>query len=82
MCSDGQGKYFGGQFVIDVYHIDDVIAFQDPSTATCGKEYRSEPDLQSSWRLIHNVLSIEQSPHTYTTNNCVCDLFVVLCVLL
>ena len=39
--------------MIDVYHIDDVIAFQDSSTAcvTCGKDYCSEPDLQSNWSL-------------------------------
>ena len=69
-CSGGRGNYFGGQFVIDVYHIDDAIAFQDSSTAcvACGKDYCSEPDLQSNWRLI-SMLSIEHSPHT---TNCVC----------
>ena len=37
-CSGGRGNYFGGQFVIDVYHTDDAIAFQDSSTAcvACG----------------------------------------------
>ena len=79
-CSDGRGNYFGGQFVIDVYHIDDVIAFQDSSTAcvTCGKYYCSETDLQSNWRL---MCSVSSSHHILPTVQSVILLFV-LCVLL
>ena len=56
-CSGGHGNYFGGQFVIDVYHIDDVIAFQESSTAcaTCGKDYYSKPDLKSNWKLMCSI---------------------------
>ena len=65
-CSDGRGNYFGGQFVMDVYHIDDAIAFQDSSSAcvACGKDYCSEPDLQSNWRL---MCSVSSTHHTLPT---------------
>ena len=82
LCSDGQGNYFGGQFAIDVYHIDDVIAFQDSSTAcmTCGKDYCSEPELQSNWRL---MCSVSSSHHILPTVSVICLLLLcVLCVLL
>ena len=47
-CSDGRGKYHGGQFVIDVHQIDDAIAFHQSSVAcmTCGKDYFSQADLR------------------------------------
>lgn len=78
-CSSGRGNYFGGQFVIDVYHIDDAIAFQDSSTAcvACGKDYCSEPDLQSNWRL---MCSVSSTHHILPTVSVI--LFLVLCLLL
>ena len=65
--------------MIDVYHIDDVITFQDSSTAcvTCGKDYCSEPDLQSNWRL---MCSVSSTYHTLPSVSVV--LLLVLCVLL
>ena len=66
--------------MIDVCHIDDVIAFQDSSTAcvTYGKDYCSEPDLQSNWRL---MCSVSSSHHILPTVQSMILLFV-LCVLL
>lgn len=51
-CSEGRGNYLRGQFAIDVYQINDIMAFQDSSTAceTCGKDYCSQPGLQYDWR--------------------------------
>ena len=79
LCSDERGSYFGGQFVINVYHIDDVVTFQDSSTArvTCGKDYCSEPDLQSNLRL---MCSVSSSHHILPTVSVI--LFLVLCLLL
>ena len=66
--------------MIDVYRIDDVIAFQNSSPAcmTCGKDYRSETDLQSNWKL---MCSVSSSHHILPTMQTVILLFV-LCVLL
>ena len=58
-CSDGLGNDLGGQFVIDVYQIDDVIAFQESSVAcsACGKDFCSQLDPQTNWRLMCSVSS-------------------------
>ena len=58
-CTDGRGNYFGGQFVIDVYQIDDAIAFQESSMAcmTCGKDYCSQTNSQSDSRLTCSIIS-------------------------
>ena len=63
LCSGGRGSYIGGQFVIDVYRIDDPIAFQESSAAclSCGKDFCSQTDLQSVWRLMCSVSSADQS---------------------
>lgn len=41
VCEDGLGKHIGGKFMIDVYHIDDVLTFQASSNAaeSCGMNY-------------------------------------------
>ena len=81
--SDGRGNYFVGKLiVIDVYRIDNVIAFQDSSTACMafGKDYCSEPELQTNWRL---MCSVSSGHHILPTVSVICLLLLcVLCVLL
>ena len=77
--SDGRGNYFVGQLIaIDVYRIDDVISFQDSSTTcmTCGKDYCSEPELQSNWRLMRSVSSGHHILPTVSVIKFVCYCFV------
>ena len=64
-CTNGRGNYFGGQFVIDVYQIDDVVAFQESSMAcmTCGKDYCSQMDLQSDLRWTCSIIILSSSDH-------------------
>ena len=72
--------------MIDVYHIDDAIAFQDSSTGcvACGKDYCSEPD-PGVVKLETNVLSIEHSPHTtgrvYSFISCPMSIIIVIVLL-
>ena len=43
ICQNGLGNYFDGRFMIDVYHIEDVMTFQASSNAaeSCGMDYCS-----------------------------------------
>lgn len=69
LCIDGRGSSTdAGQSAIDVYHIDDMTAFQDSSVAcaTLGKDFCSE---QRSW--------ISSSLHTLPSVSVIHLLFLV-----
>lgn len=43
VCENGLGNYFGGKFMIDVYHIEDVMTLKATSNAaeSCGMDFCS-----------------------------------------
>ena len=79
-CSEGRGNFLEGEFVSDVYQIDDIIAFQDSSRAcvACGKDYCSQSSLQYDWREMCSLSGGQRLLSTLSTTIISLSLLLVL----